>query len=66
MEDEPSCSTNIYKPQVDEGLPVWTRNLKFLATFRYDKLQKYLGLAEKPSTTKRDAKLGYGYLKKAT
>ena len=43
-------------------------NLKFSPTFRYDKLQKHLGLAEKPSTTKKDEKLAYrlfkeGYIK---
>ena len=68
MEDEPSCSTNVFEPQIDEGLPTWTRNLKLLPTFTYDKLQKHLCASEKQSTTKKDEKLGYrlfkeGYIK---
>ena len=63
MEDKPGCSTNVNKTK-DEGLSGWTRGLKLLPSFTYDKLQKL----EKPYNNKKDAKLGYrlfkeGYMK---
>ena len=66
MADKPGCSTNLNKTQ-DEGLSAWTRDLKLLPSFTYDKLKKHLGLVEKPSNNK-DEKLGYrlfkeGYIK---
>ena len=66
MADKPGCSTNVNKTQ-DEGLSAWTRDLKLLPSFTYDKLKKHLGLVEKPSNNK-DEKLGYrlfkeGYIK---
>ena len=66
MADKPGCSTNLNKTQ-DEGLSAWTRDLKLLTSFTYDKLNKHLGLVEKPSNNK-DEKLGYrlfkeGYIK---
>ena len=68
MEDEPSCSTNVFESQIDEGLPTWIRNSKLLLTLTYDKLQKHLCAPEKQSTIKTDKKLGYrlfkeGYIK---
>ena len=67
MADKPGRSTNVNKKQ-DEGLSAWTRDLKLLPSFTYDKLQKHLGLVEKPSDNKKDEKLGYrlfkeGYIK---
>ena len=59
MGDEPSTSKNADNAQV-ETQP-WTRDLKLLPPFTYNKLQKHLGLDSQQNSTdtKKDEKLGY-------
>ena len=63
MGDEPSTSKDADDTQV-ETQP-WTRYLKLLPPFTYNKLQKHLGLDSQQNSTgtKKDEKLGYRLFK---
>ena len=63
MGDEPGTSMNADMTPVESQS--WTRDLKLLPAFTYNKLQKHLGLDSQQNSTgtKKDEKLGYRLFK---